>query len=218
MSYRSYNRLIMNSYIDEWLDDDQYEEFMYNSHGTILLYCNHKEYYDSFRTKPEKRLLATIERNRWQVYYREPYETYEPIIPLSLVDQAMKKLVISEYIRLNILYRSRTKQFCCLRWGVHVFPPFEISTTPILVTKFKVEVLRLNTFYRERCELCWYNDAQNTNRKEHEYKLKEVNKMFNDNYGDANEARRIQRELNLTENISSQSVAPSNKRKRYSIS
>ena len=212
MTTRNY---IINSYIDEWLDEDQYEEFIYDSNGNRLLYCNHVEYYNSFRTRPENRLMRTISQNRWEYYNHD--KRYEPVIPISMVDHAMKKLAISEYIRLNILYRARTKHFCCLRWGVHVFPPFDISTTPILVTKFKVEILSLNEYCRRRCEVCWNNDAQNTNKKQHDSNVEFINGIFNDNYQDTKEAQRIQRELNLTENISSKSDAPSYKNKFFYI-
>jgi hypothetical protein len=146
-----------------------------------------------------------------------------------------------------MLYRESADmmadKFCCLQWGEHVFPPFEISTNPNLVTKFKEEILRLNEYYRIRCEVCWNNDAQNTNRKEHEYKLKEVNKMFNDNYQKkkknntkdydakvakvnflfnknyemAEEAKRINEEvMQLNSNHTFQNENQNNKKRRYS--
>jgi hypothetical protein len=144
-----------------------------------------------------------------------------------------------------MLYRESAdmlaEKFCCIQWGVHVFPPFDISTNPNLVKKFKEEILSLNEYYRERCELCWNNDAQNTNRKEHENKLKEVNKIFNDNYRKrktntkdydakvsevnflfnknyemAEEAKRINEVLKLNTNNTFQNENRNNKKRRYS--
>jgi hypothetical protein len=79
---------------------------MYDIDGTRLLYCNHKEYYDSFLTLDEVR-----QRDDWINLYkiRESwYPSYCIYLLISSADKALKDLVISEYIRLNILYRSRT--------------------------------------------------------------------------------------------------------------
>ncbi len=119
------------------------------------------------------------------------------VIVLSLQDQSIKELVRTEYIRLNNLYRARAKKFCCLSWGVHVFPPFEISTNPILDYKFKVEILRLNEFDRQRCELCWNNDVNNSNKKYLDEKVAEVNLLFSVNYRMADEAKRINEDMKL---------------------
>ena len=179
---------MLNCYVHDWLDEGDYNEFVYDSDGHRLLYRNHREYYKFFRTIKDKAQDRLQLINTWL----DPEDQFfEPFNPISLADQALKVYVISEYIRLNQLFRKRSRPFCCLRWNVHVFVPFDFSTIPILSTKFKWEILRLNKYYRNKCTLCWRNDPCHNNKRNHRDLDQEVQYLYNSNYRMEDEAKLI---------------------------
>jgi hypothetical protein len=178
----------MICYLTKWLKDSEYEEFIYDRYGTRIVYRNHRDFYDSFKTRKETIQAEIITENSW---FQPGDPHIETFAPTSLEDKALKQLVITDYIRLNQIYRRESPAFCCIQRGVHIDIPERMKGNEPLIRKYEYELLRLNSFCTSDCRQCWHNATHRNNKAEHQKMYAEVQRFYTINLQMVEEARRI---------------------------
>jgi hypothetical protein len=155
----------------EWMSEQALETFEF---WTIpLVFRNHFQYYRDFQTIAEENNAKVLRGNSFRSRLVNG-PALDVIQPMSLVNIAMKSIVIREYIGLNIKYMNKSPTFHCLQMDVHIEKQSILEKYRGCQKFYETELLRLNTYKRPICYDCFDNHLEIDNKARYVKNLHEM--------------------------------------------